>query len=314
MTTPIGEGPRRQIQARVWRRTRASAAPGEPRSIAYLYLALPLLLYGTFVLLPILATVGWSFLKWDGVTAQRWVGLDNYIALVDDRLLRVALTNAMVLIVFYTVLPVTIGLLLASVLAKVTGRRQGAYRAILFLPQVLASVVVALVFKLVYEPNVGILNSLLRGVGAGGLTRPWLGDFELALPAIGVVGTWVFYGLCMVLFMAGIQRIPSDLYDAARVDGAGPVGEFFAVTLPGLRHEITVAVVLTTIAAFRNFDLVFNLTRGGPGDSTTVPVLEVYRRAFLYGQVGSASALAVAIASMILLVTVVVIRLQERRA
>jgi raffinose/stachyose/melibiose transport system permease protein len=273
-----------------------------------------LLAYAVFVLVPIATTFHWSLLEWDGITAQEWVGFDNYVALLDDRLLRIALSNAVVLVFFYTVLPVAIGLLLAAVLSRVTGRYRGAYRAILFLPQVLAAVVVALVFKLVYEPNVGILNSLLRAVGLDGLTRGWLGDFGLALPAIGVVGTWVFYGLCMVLFLAGIQRIPADLYDAARVDGAGAVAEFFAVTLPGLRHEITVAVVLTTIAAVRNFDLVFNLTRGGPGDATTVPVLEVYRRAFLYGQVGSASALAVTMALLILLVTIIVIRLQERRA
>jgi raffinose/stachyose/melibiose transport system permease protein len=294
--------------------TRASSAPGEPRRIAYVYLALPLLAYALFVLLPIATTFSWSFLEWDGITAQEWVGLDNYVALLDDRLLRIALSNALVLIIFYTVLPVGIGLLLASVVSRIVGRRQGIYRAILFLPQVLAAVVVALVFKLLYEPNVGILNSLLRAAGLDGATRAWLGDFGLALPAIGLVGTWVFYGLCMVLFLAGIQRIPADLYDAARVDGAGPVAEFFAVTLPGLRHEITVAVVLTTIAAVRNFDLVFNLTRGGPGDATTVPVLEVYRRAFLYGQVGSASALAMTMALLILSVTVVVVVLQERRA
>jgi raffinose/stachyose/melibiose transport system permease protein len=298
----------------VLKRTRASVAPGEPRRVAYAYLALPLLAYATFVLLPIATTVSWSFLDWDGVTQQEWVGFDNYLELLDDRLLRIALSNAFVLVFFYTALPVAIGLLLASLLSRVTGRRQGVYRAVLFLPQVLAAVVVALVFKLLYEPNVGVLNSLLRALGLDGFARPWLGDFDLALPAIGVVGSWVFYGLCMVLFLAGIQRIPTDQYDAARVDGAGPVAEFFAVTLPGLRHEITVAVVITTIAALRNFDLVFNLTRGGPGDATTVPVLEVYRRAFLYGEVGSASALAVAMAVMILLVTVIVVVLQERRA
>ena len=106
----------------------------------------------------------------------------------------------------------------------------------------------------------GLLNNAL---GASGLVgQDWLGDFDLALPAVGLVGTWVTYGLCFVLFMAGVQKIPQSLYDAARVDGAGPLREFFAVTLPALRGEIAVALTLTTIAALRNFDLVYLTTRG----------------------------------------------------
>ena len=109
------------------------------------------------------------------------------------------------------------------------------------------------------------------GVGLGSLAQSWLGDFDVALPAVGLVGTWVCYGLAMVLLTAGVQKIPPSLYDAARVDGAGIVREFFAVTLPALRGEIAVALTLTTIYALRNFDLVYITTKGGPGDATSVP-------------------------------------------
>ena len=121
------------------------------------------------------------------------------------------------------------------------------------------------------------------------------------------------YGLAMVLFLAWIQKIPGSLYDAARVDGAGPLREFFAVTLPGLRNEIAVALVLTMVAALRNFDLVYVMTRGGPGNVTDVPALEVYIRAFQVGDVGSAAAVGTTLAVIIFALVVVVQRLVEER-
>ena len=122
------------------------------------------------------------------------------------------------------------------------------------------------------------------------------------------------YGLAMVLFTAGVQKIPQSLYDAARMDGAGPVREFFAVTLPGLRNEIAVALTLTTIQALRSFDLVYITTGGGPGDSTTVPAFEVYNRAFRGGDVGTASAIGVCIAALIFVLTLLINRVAEREA
>ena len=185
------------------------------------------------------------------------------------------------LLVFYALLPVAIGLLLAAAASRARVRGLRAVRTILFLPQVIALVVVAVTWRIIYQPT------------------GWLGDFDLALPAVGLVGTWVAYGLCFVLFMAGVQKVPRSLYDAARVDGAGPLREFFAVTLPALRGEIAVALTLTTIAALRNFDLVYLTTSGGPGDATTVPALEVYQRAFRTGEVGGAAAIGICLAAVI---------------
>jgi len=142
------------------------------------------------------------------------------------------------------------------------------------------------------------VNQLLTFFGIPSNT-PWLGDFTWALPAVGLVGTWVMTGLCMVLFLSGVGRIDSDLYDAAKVDGAGPFREFFAVTLPGLRPEFVVATTITIIAALRTFDLVFVTTQGGPGKSTIVPGTEIYRTAFREGDIGYASTLAVILAVVI---------------
>jgi raffinose/stachyose/melibiose transport system permease protein len=271
-------------------------SPGEPRRVAYLYLLPALALFAAFVLAPLVHAAWLSLFAWDGITPGTWVGLDNYKAVVSEAQLRRAFEHSAILLVFYAALPIAIGLLLAGAASRARIRGLAALRAILFLPQVIALAVVAVTWRLIYQPT------------------GWLGDFDLALPAVGLVGTWVAYGLTFVLFMAGVQKIPRSLYDAARVDGAGPLREFFAVTLPALRGEVAVALTLTTIAALRNFDLVYLTTSGGPGDATTVPAFEVYQRAFRGGEVGGAAAIGVCLAAVIFVLTVGINRVAERAA
>jgi raffinose/stachyose/melibiose transport system permease protein len=270
--------------------------PGEPRRVAYLYLLPAFVLFAVFVLAPLVHAAWLSLFSWDGVTPGTWVGLRNYGSVVSDADLRRAFEHSAVLLIFYTGLPLVIGLLLAGAASRARIRGLTAFRTILFLPQVIALVVVAVTWRLIYQPT------------------GWLGDFNLALPAVGVVGTWVAYGLTFVLFMAGVQKIPRSLYDASRVDGAGAVREFFAVTLPALRGEIAVALTLTTIAALRNFDLVYLTTAGGPGDATTVPAFEVYQRAFRGGDVGTAAAIGVCLAAVIFALTFAINRVADRAA
>ena len=251
-----------------------------------------------------------SFYDWDGLTVGTWTGLSNYADVFSDPALRGAFVHALVLLIFYAVLPVIIGLALAGVMARAQVRGLALFRTILFLPQVIAMVVVAVMWKMIYDPDNGALNRILGVFGIEG--KSWLGDFGLALPSIGLVGTWVYYGLAMVLLTAGVQKIPSSLYDAARVDGAGPFREFLAVTLPALRGEIAVALTLTTIYALRNFDLVYITTRGGPGDSTTVPAFQVFTRAFETGQVGSAAAVGITLTAIIFVISLGINRFAER--
>jgi raffinose/stachyose/melibiose transport system permease protein len=285
--------------------------PGEPRRIGYLYLLPALAVFTAFVLVPF-ARAGWySLYDWDGVTPASWVGLDNYADVVSDEDLRRAFLHALVMLFFYAVLPVAIGLLLAGLIARARVRGLTLFRTVLFLPYVIAMVVVAVMWRMIYDPESGALNELLRAVGLGSLAQSWLGDFNLALPAVGFVGTWVWFGLAMVLLTAGVQKIPQSLYDAARVDGAGMVREFFAVTLPALRGEIAVALTLTTIAALRNFDLIYITTKGGPGKATSVPAFQVYDRAFQTGQVGSAAAVGLTLTAIIFVISLAINRFSE---
>jgi raffinose/stachyose/melibiose transport system permease protein len=286
-------------------------APGEPRKVAYLYLAPAFLFYLLFAFGPLVYTAWLSFFDWDGLTVGTWTGLDNYRKVLSDPDIRASFVHSFELIFFYAVLPVILGLMLASVIAH--GRVRGVtfFRAVLFLPQTIATVVVAIAWVWIYAPD-GPLNEGLRAIGLGGLTRSWLGDFTWALPALGLVGTWVTFGLCLVLFLAGIQKIPYTLYEAARVDGAGHVREFFAVTLPGLRGELAVALTLTVITALRTFDLIYVSTSGGPGTSTTVPSVLVYQNAFANGRVGLAAAVAVVLTALIFVVAFGITRLVDR--
>jgi raffinose/stachyose/melibiose transport system permease protein len=292
--------------------TASERPPGEPRLVGYLYLLPALVAFTAFVLVPLGRSVWLSLYDWDGVTPGTWAGLENYGDLVSEEALRGAFAHAIVLLFFYAVLPVGIGLLLAGLVARARVRGLALFRTVLFLPQVIALVVVAVMWRMIYDPGSGALNEVLRTLGLGSLTQSWLGDFDLALPAVGLVGTWVWFGLAMVLLMAGVQKIPSSLYDAARVDGAGMVREFFAVTLPALRGEIAVALTLTTIAALRNFDLIYITTKGGPGDATSVPAFQVYDRAFQTGEVGSAAAIGIALTAIIFSFSFVINRTAER--
>jgi len=303
-----------QVGSETTARDRARArkrAPGEPRNVAWLYILPGLLFYGLFTLAPLAHTVELSFFDWDGLTVGHYIGLDNYREAFSDPLVRASFKHSAELIVFYALLPVVLGLLLTALLTRHPVRGFTFHRTALFLPQMIAGVVVAQAWVWIYASN-GPLNELLRDVGLGSLARPWLGDFTWALPAVGGIGTWVTYGLCMVLFIAGAQSIPHSLYDAARVDGAGAVREFFAVTLPALRNQVVVAFVLTTINALRSFDIIYNATSGGPGTETYVPSYYMYRNAFVFNRVGYAAAIAVILTAAIFTLAGIVLYVSSR--
>ncbi|MDO0929670.1 sugar ABC transporter permease [Streptomyces sp. TG1A-8] len=277
-----------------------------------LYVAPALLFFGVFVLYPIGISVWYSFYAYDGLSVGTPVGWGNYTAVFTDSHLRTALLHSLVLLFFYAALPVCVGLLLAGAMSRIRVYGLTVLRAALFLPQILSSVVVAVAWRNLLAEDSPV-NAVLRAVGLGRFATSWLGDFDTALPSIGVIGTWVEYGLCMVLFLSGIVAIDRSTYEAARLDGAGPVREFFAITLPALRPQISIALILTITFALRNFDLIWNTTRGGPGSSTTVPSLYVYEDAFQNRMLGRASALAIVLTLVILLVVVVVqLALRER--
>ena len=277
------------------------------RSRGWLFVLPALTMYAGFVLWPLIVSVRYSMYDWNGIGESQWVGFRNYRRILTDDAQLAPIVNALKLIAFFTIVPVVVGLLSAALLHDWRSRFQGAYRTTLFLPQVVPLVATGIVWGWIYS-TAGVLNQSLSWIGLNSWTRPWLGDFDLALPAVGLVGAWVLTGFCTLLLASGISKIDRVLYDAAKVDGAGRFREFFAVTLPGVRREIGVCVIVTMIGALASFDIVFIMTRGGPGRETLVPGVQIYRQAFVERRIGAASAMAVI---LMLLVWMLVLPIQR---
>lgn len=296
------------------------ARSGRPRTTRrrqrlapYLYVLPAFVFYAAFVLAPWIQSIWTSFWHWDGIGAATWAGIENYISVFADEQLSIALRNGLGFIVFYSGFPVVLGAILAAVIAARPRRGSGVVRTILFLPQILPLVAVGVIWRYLYAAD-GPLNQLLSAIGLGGIARAWLGDFTWAYPAVGLIGTWVTTGLCMMLLLSGIQKIDPSLYEAARLDRCGPIRQFWHVTLPGIRQEIVVAVTVTLISALASFDIVFVTTGGGPGFQTMVPGVLIYRLVFTSNEVGLACALATVLSAIILVFVTVIGRIGRERS
>jgi raffinose/stachyose/melibiose transport system permease protein len=298
------------------------AAPGrETRKrrnrSGYLYLLPGIALLGLFIVYPLVRAGIYSFDTWNGVAPAHFVGGYNWEQIFENPIERGSLVNAGILFVFYAFIPVIVGLAVVSLLSRFGRRRgMGIFRVIFFLPQVTVTVVIAIVWTWILAPiGSGSINGILHDLHLGPAVGPaYLGDFSTALLFIGLIGLWIQFGLCFVLFLSGVQRIPTELYDAARIDGAGLVREFVSVTVPMLRREIGAAITISVVASLQSFPLIYQATDGGPGTSTTTPGLLVYRDAFQLGQVGTASALGIGLAVIIFALTFGVRAILERRA
>lgn len=279
--------------------------------IGWLFVLPALLMYAIFVLLPLLLSIQYSFFRWDGIGPMTWVGLRNYITVLEDPDLVITIFNAFRLVVFFSLIPVMLGLVVASIIHRVaTGRLGAIARTVLFLPQVIPLVAAGIIWGwLLALP--GLINQVLNAIGLTSVTRAWLGDFDWALPAVGLIGVWVLLGFCTVLLLTGITKIDPALYESARIDGASWMTEFINITVPLLRQEIGVCFTVTVIAALAAFDIVYVSTAGGPGNSTAVPGIQIYILAFTEQRIGLASALAVMLMLLVLIVILPIQRLSR---
>ncbi|MEV6034827.1 sugar ABC transporter permease [Nonomuraea sp. NPDC052116] len=268
--------------------------------VGWLFVAPAFAFYAVFVLRPIALTFQYSLYEWDGIGPSTWVGLANFGKVFTDPDLYDSLINAVKLIVFFSAIPVLLGLAIAATIRRIAQSRLALVaRTVLFLPQVIPLVAAGIAWSWLLA-STGVINQLLSLVGLGGITRAWLGDFSTALPAVGMIGAWVLLGLCTLLLLAGMSKIDPALYEAARLDGAGPWREFVSITVPSLRQEIAVCVTVTVIAALASFDIIYISTQGGPGNTTMVPGLQIYYLAFSEREVGMASALALVLMVLVI--------------
>ncbi len=290
---------------------RAHKARGTPRRYwAFVFPAL--LAYGGFVLWPIVETVRYSFYNWDGITPPQAAGASNYRTVFTNSQLLGVIGHSFELILYFSVIPIVLGLAVATVMRRVvTAKISAVARVVLFLPQVVPLVAAGIAWNWMLSTT-GAVDEILQKIGLGNFAHAWLGDFSTALPSVGAIGAWVLLGLCIVLLLAGMTKIDASLYEAAELDGAGRIREFLSITLPGIRQELGVCVTVTVIGALSAFDIVYISTEGGPGNATMVPGLEIYQLAFYNRQMGLASALAVVL-MLLVLVCILPIQLFVRR-
>jgi raffinose/stachyose/melibiose transport system permease protein len=270
-------------------------------------------IYSLFVIYPLISAVRYSFTKWDGIGEKEFVGLSNYVQIFQSPELVASIRNSLSLIIFFSVFPIFFGLLLANFIVRIrTQKIRSITQVVLFFPQILPLAASGIAWSWMYANN-GLVNQFLRAVGLESWTQSWLAGFSTALPAVGIIGAWVLTGFCSVLLSTGISKIDPSLYEAARIDGANWWSEFRNVTIPGLRQEISVLITVTTIAALSSFDIIYVTTLGGPGSSTLVPGISIYRLAFTQSAVGLASAFGVVLMVIVILI-ILPIQIYSRRS
>ncbi|MCC6457760.1 MAG: sugar ABC transporter permease [Caldilineaceae bacterium] len=278
-------------------------------ALAYLFLAPTLIGLLFFSLGPVIAGFLISFTNWNILLPPQWVGAENYRALVELDLPRKVLSNT----VYYTVINVPLNMTVALAVAMLLNQKLrfvSLYRAAYFLPVVSSTVAASLIWTWLFSPNYGPINYFLEGIGIPGPT--WLGSTTWAMPAVIIMSVWKGFGTNMLIFLAGLQSIPQELEEAAMIDGANRWQRFWNVTWPLLTPTTFFVLVISCIASFQVFEQVFIMTDGGPAYATTVLGLFIYLNAFRYNNMGYAAAAAYVLFAIIMVITLVQFRFQER--
>ncbi|MFV2177756.1 carbohydrate ABC transporter permease [Actinomadura sp. LOL_016] len=264
-----------------------------------------LAVYALVVLYPAIAGMVYAFTDWNGLGERNFIGLDNFSRLFGDEGARGSLVNTLLLTVAVVFVQNGIGLLLAlGVHTKIKSR--SVLRVIFFAPAVVSPVMVAFLWKYIYNPapEAGI-NGILSAVGLGGLRQDWLGDPDLALWSVAGMVIWQFAGYSMVIFLAGLEGVPEELHEAAMIDGAGRWQRFRHVTWPLLAPAVTINLMLSTIGGLKLFDQVYAATNGGPGYASETLSTVLYKQAFVFGNYGYSTAIALVLALFVAAVSMV---------
>ena len=286
------------------------------RAVGYLFVLPIALFFAVFVAFPFLRSFYLSLTEWSGFTSPRFIGLRNFQSLADDPVFWKALRTTLIYTAATTILQTTLPMLLA-VFVNVGWRGGVVFRTLLFIPVIVSFVVTALLWQLIYDPNFGTLNQVLRAVGLDALAHPWLADPMTVVPAIMLVSLWQSLGFYMLIFLAGLQGIDPNLYEAARIDGAGARQEFLRITVPMLRTVTAVVVLLNLINGFNTFDVIYVMTGGGPNRASEVLGTDLYKLAFgtesgATPSFGYATAISMVVFALCVVAAVVQLRISRR--
>lgn len=274
-----------------------------------------LLMLGVFVYLPLVQNVGFSTIKWDIYSgSEEFIGFANYLKLGNDPIFWRALGNNILYAGISIVFQVFGAIVLAAMIESIRSARwRQSLRAIYFVPSAISLTVAGLLFYFIYEPNLGMLNAVLDAVGLSSWAQPWLGQESTAMLGIIAMSQWQGFGYSTLLFAVAIQRIPTELHEAASIDGVGPIRRFFSITLPLVREMTGLMLIVTISGAFQVFNEVMVMTSGGPNNSTQVLTTWLYRSGFVRNDFGYAAAIAMVIFLVTLTIALVQLFITRKR-
>ncbi|MBX3099920.1 MAG: sugar ABC transporter permease [Salinibacterium sp.] len=277
----------------------------------YLLVAPAFLVFAFVVLLPALLNTGLSLVDWSGTNQMVFVGIDNFTRAFRDDIYLTAYRNTFGYIGLTLILEVAVGLIMAGVVTM-PGRKTAFYRVAFFVPVMLPMVVIAVLWSFVYSDDIGLINTGLRGAGLDGLAQVWLGNPATALIAVSVVSGWIYAGFYMAIFYAALQRIPTNVLEAAMLDGASPWRIFFSVKVPMIRPMIEIAVLLCVTGAFQSFDLFYVMTNGGPDHATEIVTTYLVEVVFRFNNLGYGAALATIMTVVVLVLGLIFSRIRSK--
>lgn len=287
--------------------------PSERSVTAALFLVPALAFLGVFIVWPILSSLQLSFVQWNGLSAERaFVGLANWNRLLSDSAFWKALGNNMLIVVLSIAVQLPVAMALAVLLHR-GGRGLRFFKTVYFVPFLMSTVAIGVLFKYVYDPQFGVINPLLEALGLGGLAQDWLGDPRIALVAVVAVICWQFIPFYMILFLAQLASIPRELREAAAIDGASDRQCFFGVELPLMRGIVATAVIVSLIGSLKYFDLIWVMTEGGPSRSTELMATYMYKQAFSSFSMGYGSTVATAMFAIVMLAALAALFVQRWR-
>ena len=307
IAAPLGGAPHSPTIAVRWRRMATDGT----------FLLPALVLFSLVVIYPVLSSLFYGFTDWDGVsTTANFIGLHNFQHLFADPTFRTAFTNTVIFTGVTALLQNGIALGLALALDYVASWLKGlagVLRVFFLIPMLLSPLAIGYLGQFIFSPTFGVLDNILTTLHLEGWTRDWLGDPHLALGSVIVANLWQYVGYNMIIYLAGLQAVPRDLYEAANIDGAGVIQQFRSVTWPMLAPATTISLLLTLIGGFKVFDLIFAMTNGGPGYATESVVMQVYREGFQLNHFGYAAATSITLCLFIFGISLALLAVLRRR-
>lgn len=267
--------------------------------IAFLIPAAALMCYAIYI--PFVWNFLLSFQEWDGFRSQKWIGFSNYAHAFKDDLFITSLINSTYFALLSTAGAILLGILLALLLYKLTGKEGALYRFVIFMPVMLPTAIVGLLFTFIYNPEMGMLNNLLKLLGRDNWTHVWLEEKSLVMVCIAVVAIWKTCGTTMILCFAAMQMLPVSIMESSKLEGAGYIRQIFSIILPLIRPIILLASISTLGGQFKTYDLIFVMTRGGPGTATYTVPIDMTNTAFTFGEFGYAATMGVILTAVVIL-------------